>query len=92
MFATDRYKLVVFEDTQEPVQLFDLQEDPDENNNLVADPAYADVIEQMMGAHVRPFLETPPLRPARGIWEVQAGRYEGNRHLAVRYPRSTHAG
>ena len=87
MFATDRYKLVVFEDTKEPVQLFDLQEDPDENVNAVADPAYADVIEQMMRDHVEPFLETPPQRPARGIWEVQAGRYEGNRHLAVRYPR-----
>ncbi len=87
MFATDRYKLVVFEDTQEPVQLFDFQEDPDENWNVVADPAYADVIEQMMQDHVRPFFETPPQRPAKGIWEVQAGRYEGNRHLAVRYPR-----
>ena len=87
MFATDRYKLVVFEDTQEPVQLFDFQEDPDENWNVVADPSYADVIEQLMQDHVRPFFETPPQRPARGIWEVQAGRYEGNRHLAVRNPR-----
>ena len=87
MFATDRYKLVVFEDTKEPVQLFDLQEDPDENVNAVADPAYAGVIEQMMRDHVDPFFETPPKRPARGIWEVQAGRYEGNRHLSVRYPR-----
>ena len=87
MFATDRYKLVVFEDTKEPAQLFDLREDPDEDRNVVADPAYADVIDQMMHDHVEPFLETPPLRPARGIWEVQAGRYEGNRHLAVRYPK-----
>ena len=87
MFATDRYKLVVFEDTKEPAQLFDLQEDPDENVNVVADPGYADVIDQMMRDHVEPFLATPPLRPARGIWEVQAGRYEGNRHLAVRYPK-----
>ena len=53
----------------------------------MADPAYASVIDQMMRDHVEPFLETPPLRPARGIWEVQAGRYEGNRHLAVRYPK-----
>ena len=87
MFATDRYKLVVFEDTKEPAQLFDLQQDPDENVNVVADPGYADVIDQMMRDHVEPFLATPPLRPARGIWEVQAGRYEGNRHLAVRYPK-----
>ena len=87
MFATDRYKLVVFEDTKEPAQLFDLQEDPDENVNVVADPGYADVIDQMMRDHVEPFLATPPLRPARGIWEVQAGRYEGNRHLAVRNPK-----
>ena len=87
MFATDRYKLVVFEDTQEPVQLFDFQEDPEENWNVVADPSYADVIEQLMQDHVRPFFEIPPQRPARGIWEVQAGRYEGNRHLAVRNPR-----
>ncbi|MXY87500.1 MAG: sulfatase-like hydrolase/transferase, partial [Dehalococcoidia bacterium] len=87
MFATDRYKLVVFEDTKEPVQLFDLQEDPEENVNVVADPAYADVVAQMLSDHVEPFLATPPKRPAKGIWEVQAGRYEGNRHLAVRYPK-----
>ncbi len=87
MFATDRYKLVVFEDTKTPVQLFDLQEDPNENENVVDDPAYAGVIEELMRDHALPFLETPPQRPARGIWEVQAGLYSGNRHLAVRNPR-----
>ena len=70
-----------------PSQLFDLREDPAENVNRVADPACAGVIDELMREHVAPFLETPPLRPAPGIWEVQAGRYHGNRHLAVREPR-----
>ncbi len=74
-------------DDKTPVQLFDLQEDPNENENVVDDPAYAAVIEELMREHALPFLETPPLRPARGIWEVMEGLYKGNRHLAVRYPR-----
>ena len=41
MFLTDRYKLVVYEDTCEPGQLFDLLEDPTEDRNLCGDPNHA---------------------------------------------------
>jgi arylsulfatase len=63
MFLTDRYKLVVYEDTCEPGQLFDLLEDPREERNLYGDPDHAALIEQLMRDHARPFLATPPKRP-----------------------------
>ncbi len=88
MFATDRYKLVVFEDTKTPVQLFDLQEDPAENQNLVDDPRYADTLDALMREYALPFLETAPLRPQAGLTTDMGGRrYVGNRHLGARTAR-----
>lgn len=52
---TDRHKLVVHETSLEAGQLFDLEEDPDENHNVVRDPAHADVVEELMETEVRPF-------------------------------------
>ena len=48
-----------------PCQLFDLASDPDEDHNLLPDPASRDVVDEIMDTHVRPFLETAPLRPHR---------------------------
>jgi len=62
-FETDRYKLVVDEDALTPCQLFDLHDDPAEDENLVADPQSAGVVEELMETHVRPFLATPAFRP-----------------------------
>ena len=63
LFETDRYKLVVHEDEVRPVQLFDLAEDPLEEHDLIDDPARRGTTEELMERHVRPFFETPPLRP-----------------------------
>jgi choline-sulfatase len=73
LFETDRYKLVVWEDSSEPVALFDRQQDPLEDRNLVADPAHASVIEELMELHARPFLKTPALRPHEPIFARAAG-------------------
>jgi len=54
-FIMARAKLVVWEETLEPVQLFDLESDPDEDRNLLDDPAYAAMREQLMEVYVRPF-------------------------------------
>jgi arylsulfatase A-like enzyme len=62
-FIRDRYKLVVYEDTLAPVQLFDLAEDPAEDHNVARDPGYARVVDEMMEADVRPFLTARPMRP-----------------------------
>jgi arylsulfatase len=62
-FIRDRYKLVVYEDTLAPVQLFDLAEDPAEDHNVARDPGYARVVDELMEADVRPFLTARPLRP-----------------------------
>ncbi|MGH7779384.1 MAG: sulfatase family protein [Candidatus Binataceae bacterium] len=74
MFLADRYKLVVFEDTLEPGQLFDEIEDPAEDRNLCGDPAYAKVIDAMHEEHVAPFFKTAPLRPHPGLTSRIAAR------------------
>jgi choline-sulfatase len=63
MFLTKRHKLIVYEDDLSPVSLFDMQNDPWENHNLIKDPASRSIVESIMETHVRPFLSTKPLRP-----------------------------
>lgn len=63
MFRTDQHKLVVYEETKAPLQLFDLREDPDEDHNVLGEPGYAGVVEGMMTQHVLPFLSIQPRRP-----------------------------
>ena len=63
LFETERYKLVVDEDGLSPCQLFDLADDPNEDENLLVDPSYKPVVDELMDTHVRPFLATKPARP-----------------------------
>jgi arylsulfatase A-like enzyme len=56
MFATERYKLVVHEHEMLAGQLFDLLEDPHEEHNLVDDPRYACLRQELMALLVVPFL------------------------------------
>jgi len=63
-FETDAYKLVIDEDALVPCQLLDRVNDPTEDDNLVADPAAADVVARMMDEIVKPFFATPPARNA----------------------------
>jgi arylsulfatase len=63
LFETDRHKLIVWEDDVTPVSLFDVSEDPLEDHELIEDPTHADVVEELMETHVRPFFETAPQRP-----------------------------
>jgi arylsulfatase A-like enzyme len=44
---TDRYKLIHFYNDIDQWELYDLQKDPHEMNNVFNDPAYADVIKEM---------------------------------------------
>jgi choline-sulfatase len=62
-FETDRYRLVVDEDRHQPVQLLDLEDDPAEDRNRVADPAAAATVDALMATFAEPFLATPPARP-----------------------------
>ena len=63
LFETDRYKLIVDEDALLPCHLVDLKADPEEDENIAGDPAYASIVEDLMSDYVRPFLATPPARP-----------------------------
>jgi arylsulfatase len=62
-FETGRYKLVVEEDTLTPCQLFDLADDPCEDDDRLADPSCSPVVDELMETAVRPFFATPPARP-----------------------------
>jgi choline-sulfatase len=62
-FETERYKIVVDEDACVPCQLFDLEADPNEDHDLVADPQARAVLDELMDEWVRPFLKTTPVRP-----------------------------
>jgi arylsulfatase A-like enzyme len=44
---TDRYKLIHFYDPIDSWELYDLEEDPNEMNNLINDPDYTDVLKDM---------------------------------------------
>jgi choline-sulfatase len=63
VFETERHKLMVDEDAAAPCQLFDLAEDPSEDDDLLPDPQAAATVEELMEAHVRPFFATAPVRP-----------------------------
>lgn len=55
MVATDRFTLVVTSDTLEPQVLYDRARDPDERQDLASDPAYREVVRDLMGRWVEPF-------------------------------------
>ncbi len=84
MWRTDRYKLVVYEKDRLPVQLFDLTEDPEEDRNVVGDPAYAAVVSDMVHAFVEPFLTVAATRPGPDLVERGGGMtYARRRRLAT---------
>lgn len=53
MIYDGKYKLVVRTLTEEPTELYDTENDPDETKNLVNDPEMADVIKAMIDTHFR---------------------------------------
>ena len=55
---SDRYKYVVW-DTDQPVELYDLQEDPDELVNVAAQPAYRPIVQEHADLLLRRLLRTP---------------------------------
>jgi arylsulfatase A-like enzyme len=69
---THEHKLVVDEDTLEPLQLFDRNLDSLEDENLVAAPSHRHVIEEIMEGHVRPFLATAPARPHGSLFAADS--------------------
>jgi arylsulfatase A-like enzyme len=62
-FETDRYRLIVDEDRRTACQLFDLELDPVEDDNLVGMAAQRDVLDLLMREVALPFLATPAQRP-----------------------------
>lgn len=52
MVYDGRYKMTVFSETQEPVELFDTETDPDELKNVVNDPAFESVRQTLLEKHL----------------------------------------
>jgi len=53
---TDRYKYVIERESGVPCALYDLVEDPSEDNNLAGDPASAEIRRRLFEEHLKPFL------------------------------------
>jgi choline-sulfatase len=71
-FETDRYKIVVDEDAVSACQLFDLHEDPTEDQDLLPDAIAKPVAEELLETYVRPFFQTAPARPHPSIFTGEA--------------------
>ncbi|MBW2621631.1 MAG: sulfatase-like hydrolase/transferase [Deltaproteobacteria bacterium] len=56
MAATEKYRLTYERTTDTPCELFDLEEDPDELNNLVNDVSYSKIITAIIADHIKPHL------------------------------------
>lgn len=69
MVRTERHKLVFHEDTLLPGQLFDLDQDPSEDHNLVSEPEAASIVSELMETTVKPFLADGRVKPGPGIFE-----------------------
>jgi arylsulfatase A-like enzyme len=53
MVRDDGYKLVIQSETLRPVEMFDLENDPDELINLVNDPSLESVRKELLDKHLR---------------------------------------
>ena len=51
MARTDRYKMAIDSVTREPLELFDMENDPNELKNLVNEPSLSEVREAMLKEH-----------------------------------------
>jgi hypothetical protein len=67
MVRTPSHKLVFVEDSHEPVQLFDLDEDPHEDDNLLLTGRADRLRNGLMADVVEPFLAHGPVRPEPAI-------------------------
>ena len=52
MVLTDRYKMAINSLTREPLELYDMIDDPDEQDNLVRDPGLKAVRDELTEGHL----------------------------------------
>ena len=57
MVRSDQYKLTVDSLTREPLELYDMASDPNELKNLVAEPEYEGVRNDLLGGHLKGLLD-----------------------------------
>jgi arylsulfatase A-like enzyme len=58
MAATDQYRFTFERSTRTPCELFDLINDPNEENNLVDDPAYKGICDDIIKDYIDPHLHS----------------------------------
>jgi arylsulfatase A-like enzyme len=75
--TTGRYKLIEY--AAAGTQLFDLEQDPWEQNNLVEDPAHADLLQKLRRqlTQMARDQETPDYHNSRGFWESRPDLPDG---------------
>jgi len=82
MVRNDRFKMSVDSLTREPLDLYDMEEDPSEVRNLVLEPTHKDVRAELLENHLNHLLEkldhkkvkkyqdTLVADPKRGGWQA----------------------
>ena len=56
MARTEQYKMAIDSTTRQPVELYDMENDPDELRNLVNEPSLSQVREEMQSEHLSKLL------------------------------------
>jgi len=67
MIRNECYKLTVKSDTQKPVELFDLKNDPNELKNEVKNPELESVRKSLMDNHLKPLLRNLDLEKYKNM-------------------------
>lgn len=82
MVRSDQHKLTVDSLTRAPLELYDMASDPEELRNLVEEPEYSGILEELIDDHlhgllgrldhqkVKKYQETLKIDPNRGGWKA----------------------
>ena len=74
MVLTDRYKMAVDSLTREPLELYDMADDPNELNNLVRNPSFKEVRDELSERHIGYLLGHLDEARLKAFQEIAAAR------------------
>jgi len=74
MVLTDRYKMTVHSLTREPLELYDMVNDPNEVDNLVIDRAYKGVREELTERYINALLSRTDQEKLKAFQDIAAMR------------------
>ena len=67
MVRNERYKMVVNSKSRRPVEMYDLKSDPSEINNIVRDPSFESIRQELLKKYLNKLLENLDLEKLEKI-------------------------